>query len=464
MEIKQGSFVYEKFDKYKVELTHQIGKGVFGEVFLCYPLKPIEGTPENLVAKKIYLGEKFGDYNEKKTEESILKSLNHPNIVKFYDRILTKDYLYLILEFARNGDLQNYVNKQPNQKLSEEMTLKILAQTVSALDYAASNFNVIHRDLKLANLLLDENNNVKIADFGFARSVKNPTKRDKLTVAIGSVFYMAPEVFFGENYNLKCDVWSIGIMIYELLYGCGPWKLESTDMLHFTKIKESNVVDFKKKEISGDLKDLIQKMLKFKVSERIDLKSIKKHKAMKRFFFDVFDIAAYLQNIVNKMIIFLSREYHLLEVQFRNIFQLMFFLNKLNVMLINHYLVPEQHTEKSNKILDLVIHLIEQEEKDSPLIQNFKNADFLDEEFRKGFKDACINFLQKALEKKTKDDLKDIDENQKKNKKFIVWLFYIRDLESLEKKDEKWMKEEIEKLCQKSLKTIFLEGEKLKIK
>lgn len=461
MEVQGGSVIYEKFENYKVEIMNPLGKGVFGEVFRCLPAKPLEGAPEKLVAKKIYLGEKSQD-SEKETEKSILKCFKHPNIVKLYDSFSTKDHLFLILEFAQNGDLQKYVNKQPNQRLSENMTLRILAQIVSALDYAASKYKVIHRDLKLANILLDENNNVKIADFGFARFVENLKHKNKMTVAIGSIFYMAPEVFFGEPYNSKCDVWSIGIMTYELLYGCAPWKLELTDMLLFKKIKENNSIDFKKKDISEDLKDLIEKMLIFDVDKRFSLKHVKKHRALRPFFLDIFEIATYLQKIVNKMIIFLSQEYHLFEVPFRNLFYLLFFLNKLNVILINHYLAPEESAEKSNQILKEIINLIEKEEKDSHLIQNLKNFDFLEKEFKKGFNEACIGFLRKATEKKTDSDLQNVYEINKKNKKFLVLLFYMKNLKSLEKKSENEMKNEIKKLSQKSIKAI-MEEDKIKL-
>lgn len=165
-----------------------------------------------------------------KREIKFHRSLDHPNIIKLYDYFKSGNKVYLLMEYAKNGNLFHYIRKR--KRVSEAEAAKIWIQTCRGIEYMHTN-GLIHRDIKPENMLLDENKNIKICDFGW--SIDNST--DMRQTFCGTYEYMAPEILGGGGYDYRVDIWGLGILLYELIHGFSPFKGENTADI-FMKIKK----------------------------------------------------------------------------------------------------------------------------------------------------------------------------------------------------------------------------------
>lgn len=444
--------VVQVFEKYKIRYRDPIGKGVFGEVYHCEPLVRSPTTPLKLAAKKIgILKEDMPDLMEIK----ILAKMSHPNIIKFHDVILTNKELFVVLEYADKGDLSKYVNDSPGQRISAKETLNFLKQIASGLEYAYSEHMVIHRDIKPANILLTTEGKVKIADFGFARLVEDSPKQ-KMTKAIGSIFYMAPEIFNGKPYDFKCDVWSLGIMVYEMVYGVSPWVTGLADPEHFKFIQENQEVKFPKKhgiEISEDFKDLIKKMLIYNSDKRIGWTEILNHKALIGHI--EIEAKSYLHNNLIKMMIVISGKYEKFHVSFRNIYQILYFLHRLVTSLFG----PNPKTKEIFRVISEFIAKNEPNSSLYPKIKMRNEQDFeINSEFVEKFKNACKEFILEVIEE---NNLNKMDEEVKK---VVVWLMFLRDLKRIDGKSEKEISKGIEEMLEKEMGKLVKSEKLMKLK
>ena len=150
------------------------------------------------------------------TEINIMKKLNHQNIVKLFDVVLTSNSIYLIMEFCAGGDLKRYCR---NKKLTEDQALTILKQIASGFQQIVKR-GIIHRDLKPANILVHEGV-FKICDFGFAKFFGEEGRMAR--TCVGTPIYMSPQVLNQQSYTNKTDIWSLGILYYELLFAKVPF-------------------------------------------------------------------------------------------------------------------------------------------------------------------------------------------------------------------------------------------------
>ena len=154
------------------------------------------------------------------SEVNLLRELRHRHIVRYYDRIIDRDNmtLYLVMEYCPNGDLASLIakNRKEGRMVDESFIWKISTQIISALKECHSNVGktILHRDLKPANVFLDVNMNVKLGDFGLARVLPHDTSFTRTFV--GTPYYMSPEQMNKLAYNEKCDIWSLGCLLYEL--------------------------------------------------------------------------------------------------------------------------------------------------------------------------------------------------------------------------------------------------------
>lgn len=191
-----------------------LGSGKYGKVYLSryistkmqYAMKIMDNT----VYKKYY-----------EIEVKIHKELNHNNITKLYNYFEDNKKYYLIMEYCCQGNL--YQNLKKINFFSEEHIKRYVKQICSGVKYLHDN-NILHRDLKLENLLIDINDNIKITDFGLSIIVK---KNDIITEFKGTAIYLSPELIEGNGYHFPHDIWSIGIITYEL--GCGYTPFEKYD-------------------------------------------------------------------------------------------------------------------------------------------------------------------------------------------------------------------------------------------
>ncbi|ORY38830.1 Pkinase-domain-containing protein [Rhizoclosmatium globosum] len=197
-------------------LKRTVGEGEFGKVKLS-----IHSKTKKEVAIKLLKKERISTAARRAKvmrEISMLQALDHPYIVKLIEVVETDAYIGLVMEYASGGEMFHYIMAQPDGKLKEPEARKFFAQLVSGLFYIHS-VGIVHRDLKLENLLLGPDNNILISDFGFAN--KNS---EHMETSCGSPGYAAPELVISNGYvGDSADIWSCGVILYGMLCGYLPY-------------------------------------------------------------------------------------------------------------------------------------------------------------------------------------------------------------------------------------------------
>jgi len=232
--------------KLKYSLIKQIGYGSFSEVYLAKDINNFEYAIKRINKYKLS-SNKIESFIK---ELNISEILNHSNIVKCYETFKTNNYWYIVLEFCNFKTLHEHnqiINKIHISSQKENLVKHYLIQFKNSLLYLKNN-NLVHRDLKPKNILFKINNNfqnqninlnldfilshknlftLKLADFTFTKYVnynyfENQSSNLELSVC-GSPLYMAPELFINKTYNIKADLWSFGVIMYEMLFGFNPY-------------------------------------------------------------------------------------------------------------------------------------------------------------------------------------------------------------------------------------------------
>ncbi|KAL1350287.1 hypothetical protein HN51_014394 [Arachis hypogaea] len=209
-------------------------------------------------------------------EITILSTIDHPNIIRLFEAIQTKDRIYLVLEYCSGGDLAAYIHR--HGKVSEATARHFMIQLAAGLQVLQEK-NLIHRDLKPQNLLLATSGAtplMKIGDFGFARSLTPQGLADTLC---GSPLYMAPEIIQNQKYDAKADLWSVGAILFQLVTGKPPFDGNSQLQL-FQNILTSTEPQFPQealKELHSDCLDLCKGLLRRNPVERLTFKEFFNH-------------------------------------------------------------------------------------------------------------------------------------------------------------------------------------------
>lgn len=149
-------------------------------------------------------------------EVAILHTLDHPNIVKYFETYDDHQYIYLVMEVIEGMQLFDKITQQHNQVFTEHVAATYMKQLFSAINHCHAQ-GIIHRDIKPENIMINNSNSVKLIDFGLAKAI---TKSQK-TIA-GTPYYMAPEVLL-QQYSYKADIWSLGVILYALVSGYLPF-------------------------------------------------------------------------------------------------------------------------------------------------------------------------------------------------------------------------------------------------
>ena len=205
------------------------------------------------------------------TEENIIKSMNHPNIIKFKESFSDEKNHYILTYYYPNGNLYNLFLIR--KKLTELEIKYYIIQLVSALIYLKKN-NVIHRDIKPHHLLISDDLRLKLC--GFHGSFALKSKENKINGCFGTPNYIAPEIIKQEYYSFEIDVWSLGATIFFLFTGFAPFQSKDKNET-FEKIKSGKFSFPNDCEISDTAKDLIQKMLTLDPSKRITIEEVYSH-------------------------------------------------------------------------------------------------------------------------------------------------------------------------------------------
>ncbi|CDQ59234.1 unnamed protein product [Oncorhynchus mykiss] len=252
---------------YDIERT--LGKGNFAVVKLAR-----HRITKTEVAIKIIDKSQLDAVNLEKIyrEVQIMKMLDHPHIIKLYQVMETKNMLYLVTEYAKNGEIFDYLAK--HGRLSELEARRKFWQILSAVEYC-HNRNIVHRDLKAENLLLDGHMNIKIADFGFGNFFQ---PGEPLATWCGSPPYAAPEVFEGQQYEgPQLDIWSMGVVLYVLVCGALPFDGPTLPVLRQRVLEGRFRIPY---FMTEDCEHLIRRMLVLDPSKRLSVAQIKEHKWM----------------------------------------------------------------------------------------------------------------------------------------------------------------------------------------
>ncbi|EPS71159.1 hypothetical protein M569_03590, partial [Genlisea aurea] len=248
------------------EIGRLLGHGTFAKVYHARNLQTGKNVAIKVVGKEKVI--RAGMMEQVKREISVMKMVHHPNIVELHEVLASKSKIYYAMEYVRGGELFARIAKG---RLREDTARRYFHQLISAIDFCHSR-GVYHRDLKPENLLLDEEGNLKVTDFGLSTFAENLRQDGLLHTTCGTPAYVAPEVIGKKGYDgAKADIWSCGVVLYVLLAGYLPFQ-------------DDNIVSMYRKIYKGDFKcpawfssetrKLVTRMLDPNPSTRISIAKI----------------------------------------------------------------------------------------------------------------------------------------------------------------------------------------------
>jgi len=224
-----------------------------------------QGPTTLLAVKRVELKRQYTGVNEEvkalQNAISILQKVKHERIVSYCGSQQIGGYLHLFMEFMPGGSLSDHIRRSKNKVLSEHESSGYTKQMLEGVTFLHSQ-NIIHRDIKGSNVLLDAKGNVKLADFELLKSIQKIGSKADLKSAWGTVYYMAPEIFYDQAYGQKADIWSLGCTVIEMLTGKPPLSHIKPEEVRFrTLLTPNTIVDRLPKNVSQDAKELIMATL-----------------------------------------------------------------------------------------------------------------------------------------------------------------------------------------------------------
>ena len=264
--------------KKKYEICKLIGKGNYGKAYL---VKSIEDN--NLYVNKIIDMSQFTKEQLESAlhEAEILKSLQHPNIIRCIDFFVDDKKLCLVTEYADLGDLSKIIKYQilSGYYFCEEIILNWFTQLCFAIKYIHSK-NILHRDLKLSNIFLTSKGNIKLGDFGIAKILTS--KDDLAKTLVGTPYYLSPELCLKKPYNHKSDIWSLGCILYEMMYLKHAFEAESLGELVINILKGNFSLNINA-GFSKDVINLVKNILIIDANKRPSVNDILNNKVLEKY-------------------------------------------------------------------------------------------------------------------------------------------------------------------------------------
>ena len=251
----------------------QIGQGAYAVVRVG-----LNKTNNRKVALKIYKKYKLIDPNRRKSvkrEIKLMEKMTNPHIIRLYEVIDTQKYVILVMEYVNGGSLHSYLKQHAGRRLPEAEAKRVFKQVVEGIRYC-HNRSITHRDIKLENLLLDEDKNIKVIDFGFSTCI--PIDK-KVKIFCGTPSYMAPEIVQKTEYcGPPADIWALGVLLFIILCGSFPYR-GATDQELYTKISNS---DYKipsevYQQLSQEAIDLIALLFSLEAEKRPSARELLVH-------------------------------------------------------------------------------------------------------------------------------------------------------------------------------------------
>ncbi|CAF1313077.1 unnamed protein product [Adineta ricciae] len=247
-----------------------IGEGSFAKVRLGVHLVTDMRVAVKVINKREVFKRNYLRANLRR-EAAMMQRMSHPNIVQLHEVMETENSYYIVLDLVHGTEFVKYLTKK--RQLDENETRKYIRQIVSAVDHM-HRANVVHRDLKLQNFMLDENDDIVIIDFGLSNCLD---EKGFLTTQCGSPAYAAPEIFAHQEYGPSVDIWSIGVNMYAMLVGKLPFKVEQRSRnlakLHACILKGCEIPN----TFSRDCQDLLSRLLEPSPTKRISMQEILRH-------------------------------------------------------------------------------------------------------------------------------------------------------------------------------------------
>jgi len=245
----------------------------FGEVFLSTNVR----TGEKVAIKKMQINKKNRE-EYLAVEIGIMKTCQHENIVRFIDSYQVDDIVWVVMEYCGGGSLLEIVEIYDQFRLNERQVAYITRECVKALFYVHS-MGRLHRDIKSNNILLSSKGQVKITDFGFAAQLTEE-KQQRNTI-LGTAYWMAPEVIKGAEYGPKVDIWSLGILVTEMVQGAPPYlNLPPTKALLYITTRDLPPVK-NTSTWSPEFHDFLKRCLQREVAARATSEELLKHPWLK---------------------------------------------------------------------------------------------------------------------------------------------------------------------------------------
>ncbi|XP_025417637.1 serine/threonine-protein kinase ULK3-like isoform X3 [Sipha flava] len=259
---------FPQVEGYKI--VKNIGRGSTSTVYLAHA----KNESKNMVAIKVIQRSKLSKSAENAvvTEIGVMQKFKHKHIVQMIDFLWDRKNIYIILEHCDGGDLSTFIKN--HTKLPEKICRKFMQQLALALQFLRSH-NVSHLDLKPQNLLLMRSPQLtlKVGDFGLAKFMSEKTQMENIR---GSPLYMAPEMLLHSRYDVKADLWSVGVIAYECIYGRAPYASDSIKDL-CEKVKKVLPIEIPPNQVSSECRNLLLGLLKHDPSERMGYTEFFKH-------------------------------------------------------------------------------------------------------------------------------------------------------------------------------------------
>jgi serine/threonine protein kinase len=250
-----------------------LGKGKFGLVRMAIHKNTKKSVAIKIMKKKDMNSQ---DIELMRREVEILKICQHPNIIRLLDIFENSDYIFIVMEHLKGGDLFSYLEKRKFH-ISEERAASIIYSIIVALSYLHS-YGIAHRDLKPENILLineTQDSDIKLMDFGLSKII---APDEKSTEPFGTLSYVAPEVLKMKPYGKSVDLWSLGVISYLLLCGVLPFDDDKdSEIAKMIINSEPNYSFGKWKTVSTDSVDFTQKLLNKDKDKRMGLEDALKH-------------------------------------------------------------------------------------------------------------------------------------------------------------------------------------------
>ena len=242
--------------KANYKITKLLGEGSFGKAYLA----TVDNEDKKYVIKQVIM-DGMTDQEKRETfnEAVILKRLDHPNIIKFkevFRQRNPKEALNIVTEYADGGDLDQKIEAQKKKPFPETQILDYFTQICLALQHLHKK-NIIHRDLKGGNVFLMQSGLVKLGDFGIAKGLK--TSKEKAQTTVGTPYYLSPEIINSKPYDTKSDIWSLGVLLYQMMTFKMPFNAQSLPLLSI-KINRG-VYSPPPSVYSAELRDILKRCL-----------------------------------------------------------------------------------------------------------------------------------------------------------------------------------------------------------